>query len=142
MGKAWQWKKVLKFSLSLEKYLEVLREKPMSSNILSGWLEKITGAKNFRMLDIEINAWSPGFTKPEIRLIRIHIQEKSLKFNKSACNVKMRSLTFEKPIFYFLRISSVDGVISVELNIDWTNVSFGLMYIKTDVQNDYGPQIW
>ena len=28
-------------------------------------------AENFRMVDIEINTWSPGFTKPEIWLIRI-----------------------------------------------------------------------
>ena len=42
------------------------------------------------MVDIEINAWSPGF-----------------------------------PGF--------------ELKIDWTNVSFGLMFIKTHVQNDYSP---
>ena len=41
----------------------------------------------------------------------------------------MRSLTFENPVF----ISGVDGVISIELNIDWTNVSFGL--IKTNVDS-------
>ena len=108
MGKAWQWKKVLKFSLSLEKYLEVLREKPMSSNILSGWLEKITGAKNFRMLDIEINAWSPGFTKPEIRLIRIRYSRK--KFKTQPISVSCTLFNFWKPGFYFLRISGVDGV--------------------------------
>ena len=69
----------------------------------------ISRAENFRLADIEINAWSPGSTKDEIRLIRI---------------------------------SGVDGVISIELNIDWTNVSFGLMFIKTNVHNDYSPQMW
>ena len=49
---------------------------------------------------------------------------------------KMYSLTFENPVL----ISGVDGVISNELNIDWTNVSFGLMFIKSNVQNDYSPQ--
>ena len=46
--------------------------------------------------------------------------------------------TFEKPVF----IPGVDSVISIELNIDWTKVSFGLMFIKTNVQNDYNPQMW
>ena len=49
----------------------------------------------------------------------------------------MYSLTYEKPLL----ISGVDGVISVELNIDWTNVSFGLIFIKTNVQNDKSPKI-
>jgi len=35
----------------------------------------------------------------------------------------------------------VDGVISIELSIDWTNVGFGLMFIKTNVQNDNSPKI-
>ena len=43
----------------------------------------------------------------------------------------------EKPVL----ISGVDGVISIELNTDWTNVSFGLMFIKTNVQNDNSPKI-
>ena len=43
--------------------------------------------------------------------------------------------------FLFLRISCADGVISIELMIDWTNVSFGLMFIKTNVQNGYSPQM-
>ena len=48
----------------------------------------------------------------------------------------MYSLTFEKPVM----ISGVDGVISIELNIGWTNVSFGCwMLIKTNVQKDYSP---
>ena len=34
-----------------------------------------------------------------------------------------------------MRISGVDGVISIELMIDWTNVNFGLMFIKTNFQN-------
>ena len=88
------------------------------------------------MVDIEINTWSPGFTKPEIRYI-FHFQERSLKFNQSVCHVKMRSLTFEKPVFIFFHISGVDGVISIELNIDWMNISFGLKFIKTNVQNDF-----
>ena len=51
----------------------------------------------------------------------------------------MCSLTFEKPVF----VSGVDaGVLSIELNINWTNVSFGLMFIKTNVQNDFSPQMW
>ena len=54
------------------------------------------------------------FTKPEIILNVFDIQERSLKFNQSACHVKMYSLTFEKLVF----ISGVDGVISIELNID------------------------
>ena len=44
----------------------------------------------------------------------------------------MYSLTFEKPVL----ISGVDGIMLGELNIDWTNVSFGLMFIKTKDQND------
>ena len=44
----------------------------------------------------------------------------------------------EKPVF----ISGVDGVISIELHIDWTNISFGLMFIKTNVQNDNSPKMW
>ena len=50
----------------------------------------------------------------------------------------MRSLTFEIPVF----VSGVNGVISIELNIDWTNVSCGLMFIKTNVQNDNSPKMW
>ena len=50
----------------------------------------------------------------------------------------MYSLTFEKPVF----VSGVDGVISIELNIDWKNVSFGLMFMKTNVQNDNSPKMW
>ena len=38
-------------------------------------------------------------------------------------------------------ISGVDGVISIELNIDWTNVSFGLMFTKINVQYDKSPKI-
>ena len=49
----------------------------------------------------------------------------------------MHSLTFEKPVLF----SGVDGIISNELNIDWTNISFGLILIKTNVQNDNSPQI-
>jgi len=49
----------------------------------------------------------------------------------------MYSLTFEKPVV----ISGVDGVISIELNINWTNESFGLLFIKTNVQNDKYPKI-
>ena len=70
---------------------------------------------------------------PRLFLYTFDIQEWSLKFNQSAYYVKMCSLTFEKPVF----VSSVDdGVISIELNIDWTNVSFRLMFNKTIVQND------
>ena len=60
------------------------------------------------------------------------IQERSKKFNQLACLVKMYSLNFENPVL----ISGVDGVISIELNIDLTNVSLGLMFTKTNVQND------
>ena len=49
----------------------------------------------------------------------------------------MYSLTSEKPVL----ISGVNGFISIGLNIDWTNVSFGLMFIKTNVQNDNNPKI-
>ena len=38
----------------------------------------------------------------------------------------MYSLTFENPFF-----SGVNCVISIELNIDLINVSFGLMFVKT-----------
>ena len=48
----------------------------------------------------------------------------------------MYSLTFENPVL----ISGVDGVISIELNIDWTNVRFELMFTKTNVQNDNNVQ--
>ena len=44
----------------------------------------------------------------------------------------MYSLNFENPVL----ISGVDGVISIELNIDLTNVSLELMFTKTNVQND------
>jgi len=50
----------------------------------------------------------------------------------------MYSLTFEKPVL----ISGVDGITLGELNIDWTNVSFGLMFFKTNVQNDNCPNIF
>ena len=38
-------------------------------------------------------------------------------------------------------VSGIDGVISIELNIDWTNVSFGLMFVKTNVQKDNSSKI-
>ena len=41
----------------------------------------------------------------------------------------MYSLTFETPVL----ISGVDDVMSIELTSDLTNVSFGLMFIKTNV---------
>jgi len=49
----------------------------------------------------------------------------------------MYSLTYEKPVL----ISGVDGVTLIELIIDWTNVSFELMFIKTNVQNGNSPKI-
>ena len=49
----------------------------------------------------------------------------------------MYSLTFIKPVL----ISGDDGVISIELNIDRKNVSCGLMFIKTNVQNGNSPKI-
>ena len=67
------------------------------------------------------------------------IQERSLKLNQSACHVKMYSLTFKKKLVF---ISGVDGVISIELNIDWTNVSFGFMFINSNVKNDNSPKMW
>ena len=48
----------------------------------------------------------------------------------------MRSLTFGKSVFS-LRISGVDDVISIELKIDWTNESFGLMFIKGSVREKW-----
>ena len=74
-------------------------------------------AKNFRMVDFEINM-----------LDLLNLQERILKFNQSANHVKMCSWIFEKPVF---TITGVDGVISVELNIDWMNIRFGLIFIKT-----------
>ena len=65
------------------------------------------------------------------------IQERSLKLNQSAYHVKMCSLTFEKTVFF----SGVNGVISIELNIDWTNVSFGLIFFKTNVLNYKIPKM-
>ena len=43
----------------------------------------------------------------------------------------MYSLTFENPVL----ISGAGGVILIELDIDWKNASFGLMFIKTNFQN-------
>ena len=74
----------------------------------------MTRAENFRIVDIKINALTPGFTKPKIILKRIRYPRKKLKFNQSACHVKMYSLTFENPVL----ITGVDGVISIELNVD------------------------
>ena len=48
----------------------------------------------------------------------------------------MYSLTFENPVF----ISAVDGFISIELNIDLMNVSYLLMFIKTNIQKDNSPK--
>ena len=50
----------------------------------------------------------------------------------------MRSLTFENRFLIFPHC----GVIYIELNIDWTSVSFGLMFIKINVQNDFSPKMW
>ena len=99
-------------------------------------------AENFRIVDIEINAWSSGFTKPEIRLIHIRYPRKKFKIQPIRVSCSDALLNFLKTGFYFLRISVVDGVISIEPNIDWTNVSFGLMFIKTNVQKDFSPQMW
>ena len=49
----------------------------------------------------------------------------------------MYSITFEKPVL----ISGVDGVISIELNIDWTHLSFGFIFIETNGQKDNSPKI-
>ena len=48
---------------------------------------------------------------PSLSYNTFDIQEKSKKFNQSACQV---NITFKNPVF----ISGVDGVISIELNID------------------------
>jgi len=48
----------------------------------------------------------------------------------------MYSLTFENPVL----ISAVNGFISIELNIDLMNVSYGLMFIKTNIQKDNSPK--
>ena len=45
--------------------------------------------------------------------------------------------SFEKPIL----IPVVDGVILIKLNIDYTNVSSGLMFIKANAQNYNSPKI-
>ena len=68
---------------------------------------------------------------PRLLKYTFDIQEKSLKFNQSVYHVQIYSLTFKKPVFY----SGVNGIISIELNIDYTNISFGLMFVKTNVQN-------
>ena len=71
------------------------------------------------MVDIEINAWSPGFTKPEIRLTHNHIQypRKSFEFIQSACHVKMRSLTFEKPVLFFAFL-----VLMMPYQLNWRSI--------------------
>ena len=74
---------------------------------------------------------------PRLFLKAFDIQQRSSKFNQSACHVKMYSLNFENPDL----ISGVDGVISIELNIDLNTVSFKLMFIKTNVQNDNSPKM-
>ena len=51
------------------------------------------------MVDIKINAKTPGFTKPKITLKRIRYSRKNLT-----------NLTFENPVL----ISGVDGVISID----------------------------
>ena len=72
-------------------------------------------------------------------LIGIQYPRNKFKFQPISVSCLDALFNFWKTGFYFLRISGVDGVISIELNIDWTNVSFGLMFIKTNVQNDYSP---
>ena len=47
----------------------------------------------------------------------------------------MRSSTFENPVFDFYAFLLLNSVISIELMIDLTNVSLGLMFINTNVQN-------
>ena len=51
------------------------------------------------------------------------------------------ALLLLKTRFLILRISGIDGVISIELMIDWKNISFGLMFIKANVQTDNSPQM-
>ena len=48
-------------------------------------------------------------------LYAFDIQERSKKFNQSTYHVKMSSLTFETLVLS----SGVDGVMSIELNIDF-----------------------
>ena len=72
---------------------------------------------------------------PRLFLNTFDIQEISYKFNQSVYYFKMYS--FEKPIL----IPVVDGVILIELNIDYTNVSSGLMFIKANAQNYNSPKI-
>ena len=43
-----------------------------------------TELKNFRMVDIKINAETPGFTKPEIMLIRIRYPRKKFKIQPNS----------------------------------------------------------
>ena len=52
--------------------------------------------------------------KPRLFLNAFNIQELSQNFNLSESDVKMYSLTFVNPVL----ISSVDGVISIEMNIN------------------------
>jgi len=44
-------------------------------------------------------------------------------------------------VFLILRNYGVDGVISIDLMIDLTNVSLGLMFINTNVHTGYSPQM-
>ena len=57
-------------------------------------LVRVFRVANFKMVDIEINAWC------------------------------------------------ICGVISIRLMIDWTNLSFGLMFKKTNFHKDFSPKKW
>ena len=71
-------------------------------------------AENFRMANIKINAKTPNFTKPKIIFKTHSISEKEVKINQTVCHVKIYSLTFDKSVL----ISGVNGVISIELNVE------------------------
>ena len=53
---------------------------------------KISWAENFRMVDIEINAWSSIFLNLETNLILYFYPEKWIKFNQSESPIRSREI--------------------------------------------------
>ena len=75
----------------------------------------LSWAQTFRMVDIEINAWSSLFLNLETNLIWCLYTEKCIKFNQSEWRIRSREIwnfarhiqkregltNFEKPVFVF-----------------------------------------
>ena len=60
-------------------YLPKLNNLPNQHNLHEWLMIYLIWAENFRMVNIKINALTPGFTKPEIILIRIRYPKKKFK---------------------------------------------------------------